>query len=76
MEIWWRKRMTDSVEKCKPFRTLPETLCKWDKAKAKKCTPQCYRSKCVSHCKLNQSIMEMCHSLMIWILPESNLESC
>ena len=59
------KEKTVCHKACKYFRTPPETLCKRYMAKAKKCTPQCYRGKCVNFCKQNQSIREMCRSLMI-----------
>ena len=59
---------------CKNFKTPPETLCKRYMTKAKKCTPRYYRGKCVNLCKQNQSINEMCRSLMI--LPEMYLEPC
>ena len=59
------KEKTVCHKQCKTFRTSPETLCRRFLAKAKKCTPQCYRGKCVNHCKQNRLVREMCRSLMI-----------
>lgn len=44
--------------KCRTYRTSPEALCK--KHIAKKCTPQCYRGKCVPYC--NQKMKKLCRS--------------
>ena len=77
-EVVWRydeeKEKTVYHKMCKTFRTPPKTLCKRYMTKAKKCTPRCYRGKCVNLWKQNQSINEMCRSLII--LPEMYLEPC
>lgn len=45
-------------KKCTTYRTSPEALCK--KRMAKKCTPQCYRGKCVPYCY--QIMKKLCRS--------------
>ena len=56
------KEKTVCHEDCKKYRTFPETLCKKYMAKRKKCTPHCYRGRCVKLCKQNESLKEICRS--------------
>ena len=56
------KEKTVCHKACKNYRTGLETLCKRYHAKEKKCTPQCYRGRCVKLCNTKQFLKEICSS--------------
>ena len=56
------KGKTVCHENCQTYRTSPEAYSKKYLAKAKTCTPQCYRGRCVKLCNQKQFLKEICRS--------------